>query len=599
MAEKGHWYTDKNGNHYFVGEGQTPKEGWEQSKRRKMIDGGEYKVDDGDGNGPRSVSKDEYDKYEADGADFDATTDDDFGFDEGVVESADQEPLNMRIPAGSLGDNPDLKSIASKYWVAIEQNDDGSYSVVGNPEDITKFRKDYKVRENPSDIIGGVGSGGGQSSDTFSKGDEYDFPDGSYVLIEDVRDDAVKISLADGSSEWVAKEKLNERIQGAKKAENGINPYYRQEPDYYPDEDGDDGQSEIQKEMEQARRDGFNPEDEDDFLQYLGADAGYDADDQKALMGEWRKEMENQRRNKTPSVDQGQPSRKLADHAVYENEKDLEKDLNQAGLTFERSNTSYGSTYSVYSGGDYVANISFIDGKPGTLSVVPSKKEKFDAAAQSGANPDRLKSTKEKLSSWYEAADKARASMNKHTYRGTKGIPEGIKDNLIKDFGMSEDEAAMAVQAYWNAPGWIREAAKSDSYAQEELEKWIEKNGPQFGLDQDDKGRKPSGSNPAYTADKLKSELPDDKKKEPHFIGADGNRYDSPTDETNSLREEAGDREKNNQEIEGWFSLTKKPSERDLQWLIDQYELSEEDAHQLFKKHGVSENKIKYLRFRR
>lgn len=80
--EKGHWYTDKNGNHYFVEEGQSPKEGWEASKRRKMISDGKYQVDDGDGKGPRDVDKDEYDKYEADQADFDATTDDDFGFDE-------------------------------------------------------------------------------------------------------------------------------------------------------------------------------------------------------------------------------------------------------------------------------------------------------------------------------------------------------------------------------------------------------------------------------------------------------------------------------------------------------------------------------------
>ena len=39
----GHWYTDKNGNHYFVENGQSPKEGWEASKRRKMIDGGYIK----------------------------------------------------------------------------------------------------------------------------------------------------------------------------------------------------------------------------------------------------------------------------------------------------------------------------------------------------------------------------------------------------------------------------------------------------------------------------------------------------------------------------------------------------------------------------
>lgn len=96
MAEKGHWYTDKNGNHYFVKEGQTPKEGWEQSKRRKMIDGGEYKVDDGDGKGPRSVGKDEYDGYEADDADFDANTEDDFGFDEEEDNVAEDTEIDER-----------------------------------------------------------------------------------------------------------------------------------------------------------------------------------------------------------------------------------------------------------------------------------------------------------------------------------------------------------------------------------------------------------------------------------------------------------------------------------------------------------------------
>lgn len=81
MAEKGHWYTDKNGNHYFVKEGQTPKEGWEASKRRKMISGGKYMTDEGDGKGRKEVSREEWEKYEAD-EDFDLTNDDDFGFDE-------------------------------------------------------------------------------------------------------------------------------------------------------------------------------------------------------------------------------------------------------------------------------------------------------------------------------------------------------------------------------------------------------------------------------------------------------------------------------------------------------------------------------------
>lgn len=78
---EGHWYTDENGNHYFVRNGETPKEGWERSKRRKMIDGGKYKVDDGDGKGSREVSMDEYNEYEADD-DFDINVDDDFGFDD-------------------------------------------------------------------------------------------------------------------------------------------------------------------------------------------------------------------------------------------------------------------------------------------------------------------------------------------------------------------------------------------------------------------------------------------------------------------------------------------------------------------------------------
>lgn len=82
MAKNGHWYTDKQGNHYFVEEGQSPKEGWEASKRRKMISGGKYKVSE-DGNDYRDVDMDEYNKYEADEDEWDATRDEDIdGFDE-------------------------------------------------------------------------------------------------------------------------------------------------------------------------------------------------------------------------------------------------------------------------------------------------------------------------------------------------------------------------------------------------------------------------------------------------------------------------------------------------------------------------------------
>ena len=89
-GKKGHWYTDDQGNRYFVAQGQTPKEGWEATKRRKMIKGGKYVKDDGDDKGEQEISANEYETYEADEEErFDETTDADFedeepeGFDKG------------------------------------------------------------------------------------------------------------------------------------------------------------------------------------------------------------------------------------------------------------------------------------------------------------------------------------------------------------------------------------------------------------------------------------------------------------------------------------------------------------------------------------
>lgn len=70
MNKNGHWYTDKNGNHYFIEDGQSPQEGWEASKRRKMIDNGKFKVSE-DGKEYRDVDSEEYNKFEADENDFD------------------------------------------------------------------------------------------------------------------------------------------------------------------------------------------------------------------------------------------------------------------------------------------------------------------------------------------------------------------------------------------------------------------------------------------------------------------------------------------------------------------------------------------------
>jgi hypothetical protein len=75
--EKGHWYTDKNGNHYFVKNGESPQEGWEASKRRKMISGGKYQTSE-DGETWNETTKEDYDKYEADNSDFDENEESDF-----------------------------------------------------------------------------------------------------------------------------------------------------------------------------------------------------------------------------------------------------------------------------------------------------------------------------------------------------------------------------------------------------------------------------------------------------------------------------------------------------------------------------------------
>lgn len=120
MANKnGHWYTDKNGNHYFVEEGQTPQEGWEASKRRKMINGGKYMTSE-DGNDYSEVDKDKYDAYEADEADFDENVDDDFGFDEDGDDYDEEEKVRY------------LDKIYNRYFDNQEnwkRNETGNYEI--------------------------------------------------------------------------------------------------------------------------------------------------------------------------------------------------------------------------------------------------------------------------------------------------------------------------------------------------------------------------------------------------------------------------------------------------------------------------------------
>lgn len=111
----GHWYTDKQGNHYFVENGQSPKEGWEASKRRKMIDGGSFKVSE-DGENYEDVDEKKYREFEADESDFDETIDDDFGFDEN--DGSDVEKFNSLYDAI---EGADADKIENEVQYAVQE----------------------------------------------------------------------------------------------------------------------------------------------------------------------------------------------------------------------------------------------------------------------------------------------------------------------------------------------------------------------------------------------------------------------------------------------------------------------------------------------
>lgn len=131
-GQKGHWYTDEQGNRYFVAQGQTPKEGWEATKSRKMIKGGKYVKDDGDDKGEQEISADEYRTYEADEEErFDETTDADFEDDE--PEGFDRDDDDER----SWGpDQPE-----DEIWAKFDEWKEYAFSEDQTPENIEKGNK--------------------------------------------------------------------------------------------------------------------------------------------------------------------------------------------------------------------------------------------------------------------------------------------------------------------------------------------------------------------------------------------------------------------------------------------------------------------------
>ena len=143
---KGHWYTDKQGQHYFVEDGQSPKEGWEASKRRKMIDGGKFRVSE-DGSEYRDVNRDEYDKFEADESDFDLNNDDDFGFDEDEYpedEFSKSQKMSKEEFVDDLVNNKGWDKEEAKRHADLQFGDDDEESsdivanrLIANPAEVT------------------------------------------------------------------------------------------------------------------------------------------------------------------------------------------------------------------------------------------------------------------------------------------------------------------------------------------------------------------------------------------------------------------------------------------------------------------------------
>lgn len=174
MAEKGHWYTDKNGNHYFVKEGQTPKEGWEESKRRKMIDGGKYWTDEGDGKGRKEVSREDWEKYEAD-EDFDLTGDDDFGFDEpSETDRMEDEGVDMADREQVMGFYMDAYGVdegkaAEMADAFMEANGQGSEEEDEDEDEEDEFDgEEYSFEDEVSEILERLKNESGQYYDATS-----------------------------------------------------------------------------------------------------------------------------------------------------------------------------------------------------------------------------------------------------------------------------------------------------------------------------------------------------------------------------------------------------------------------------------------------
>lgn len=122
--EKGHWYTDKKGHHYFVENGQTPKEGWEASKRRKMIKDGKFQISE-DGEKWEDTTRENYANFEADGMDFDE-------FDDLDIDEYDEEDDIINQMKSLRKQEEDKGKELTKKWSVDKTISDEEYEKQSN-----------------------------------------------------------------------------------------------------------------------------------------------------------------------------------------------------------------------------------------------------------------------------------------------------------------------------------------------------------------------------------------------------------------------------------------------------------------------------------
>lgn len=170
MEKNGHWYTDKNGKHYFVENGQSPKEGWEASNRRKMLKNGKYNVSE-DGVNYKEVEEDEYRKFEAD-EDFDID-------DVDSVRDFDEEEVEY-VSGGANGKK--AKRIAKELGLDLDDEDEIANIEMALDEGMSEYdiKAEYEKEPNPMDEFSGPDQEGpsyAQLEADFKKGKTVDAPE--------------------------------------------------------------------------------------------------------------------------------------------------------------------------------------------------------------------------------------------------------------------------------------------------------------------------------------------------------------------------------------------------------------------------------------